>query len=337
MLALAIVLWALVIEHVPAAYGNTPKRYPILAACTRLEYRIFNDVDFLDEDNPINYPEVLTRGDLSDWISTYHATVGGILASEVGPANPMCTGGGFSKPGGKLRSLAEKLPSWRIRTWDLPIKGDPPRDLDENIANYSSSNLTKAHVGVVLLEYLRMYECALVERGIFLPLEVLQQEQSRRKRLEEIRSDKEGELTETESSISDVETQLSQETDPDVIEDLLGRLSHLTITLDDLNGILDAINSFLKSPIDWLRLIRIYSAERRTTVKELVLARRSLHRSLAFATAFNRLRTIDGNIRCIQQGTLDIRNGFAIAADASSCLPRIWNVKDALRDYKTSQ
>ena len=66
--------------------------------------------------------------------------------------------------------------------------------------------------------------------------------------------------------------------------------------------------------------------------RELLTARAIANRVLEFVGGFNRLLTLDKELQCMQRASLDFRNAFAIAAETSSCLPRIWNAKDSLRD-----
>lgn len=68
--------------------------------------------------------------------------------------------------------------------------------------------------------------------------------------------------------------------------------------------------------------------------EERVVARVTLHRVLTLIGNFGRLRPLEAELECTQRLSLDIRNISALTAETSSCLPRIWNAKDVLRDYK---
>jgi hypothetical protein len=65
---------------------------------------------------------------------------------------------------------------------------------------------------------------------------------------------------------------------------------------------------------------------------ELNTARKSLERTLAFVNGIDRLRPLSLELICIQRTSLDIRNIFGLAAEAISCLPRIWDTQGSLRD-----
>lgn len=292
------------IEKISAAYGNTPYRYPILPACTRFEYDIFKSIDFDDEeedeaDEDYDYTDkddIKKMSDVDKWIRLYHKTVGEVIDEQFEDTSPECVGATYAQalsPKAKLWNLAGRLPSWNDYTWQYPLPdtdGDglpgPPDDTANppvpNPAGPLNNNLyrlSQLDMGTVLLEYLQMYECALVERSIFLPTETLDQEQRRSRRL--------GEL-------------------PSPIKDLI--------------FISEVVNNAI--------------ADRKLIFDELLFARRSLKRTLALTTGYLRMKPMETEILCLQQASLDLRNSFALAADASSCLPRVWNIKTSLRNYK---
>ncbi|MDD4287012.1 MAG: hypothetical protein PHO20_05220 [Candidatus Peribacteraceae bacterium] len=80
------------------------------------------------------------------------------------------------------------------------------------------------------------------------------------------------------------------------------------------------------------QLIAEVSEEDRTIVKELAVARPTLNRSLAVLAGLSRLLPLHTELQCIERASIDIRNALALGAEASACLPRIWNAKDPLRD-----
>jgi hypothetical protein len=120
-----------------------------------------------------------------------------------------------------------------------------------------------------------MYECALVERTLFLPTHTLDQESKR-------------------------EALLSG--------NILPTLEHMIVAV-----------------IVW--------TDRETIIEELLIARRAINRTVTMLSGYNRFNVLNMELQCLQQASLDMRNGLALAADSASCLPRIWNAKDPPRDY----
>jgi len=243
---------------------------PVLAACTRFEGELFEDIDF----QPLrDTPKLNTANVLDEWSESYHGTVGKVIEEDLGELvsedsplrspsrSPRCTASnyaGFLAPRSELKSLAKKLPSWKDST--------------------NLSRLNQLDMGTVLLEYLRMYECALVERLNLLPAYILRQEAYRQ-------------------------------------WVLFGLPIPKVIIEIPILGSMD-------------------EDERIRIRKELVTARASLLKTLTFVSGYNRLQPIDMELTCVQRASLDIRNGMALAADAASCLPRIWNAKEVLRDFE---
>ena len=148
--------------------------------------------------------------------------------------------------------LAEKLPTW--------AKGD--------------LILSRFDTARVLLEYLRVYECALTEFDNFILFDTRQEE-----------FDANG----------------------------VNFVYHLSELLDDSVKRADVI------------------------IQERLIARRALHRALTLIGAFERLRPVEAELECMQRFSLDVRNVAALTAEASACMPRAWNAKDTLRDYKEDQ
>lgn len=224
---------------VPEFSGRPPEEHPILAPCTRFDDR-YDALDFNSKD-------------IDKWPDIYHDQVDRIIEEYLQPRELQCDADDyetFLPPGTELKKLAELLPTWN----------DPEVPLSE----YDISR--------VLLEYLRIYECALMEFGEYLPYD----------------------------------TTLEERTDPN---------AHFTdIFFPEL-----AVESFKRSAI-----IR----------KERTIARKTLHRVLTLLGNLGRLRPLEAELECTQRVSLDIRNIAGLTAETSACLPRIWNAKDALRDYK---
>lgn len=65
---------------------------------------------------------------------------------------------------------------------------------------------------------------------------------------------------------------------------------------------------------------------------ERLIARPTLNRTLSLVGGYDRLRPLALDIECIKRASLDLRNVLGLAADASACLPRIWDAKQSLRD-----
>lgn len=93
----------------------------------------------------------------SKWIETYHETVDDVIEShleslqDINTAALRCTAGDYAslvEPTAALRDLAASLPAWN--------------------SDARKKALSEAEIGPVLLEYLRIYECALNERRNFL-------------------------------------------------------------------------------------------------------------------------------------------------------------------------
>ena len=284
MFIISISLTMIGVKKTPAAYGNAPNRYPILAACTRFEYNLFRSVDFsvLGNANAVK----AAPGDVEYWRNTFHTTVSSVVDEYFTPAKLECSGSSHAQafpPRPILLKLANTLPSWRTLTWQLHNEKTSSNwwdifsggNVDWTQVNYNSLHLSELDIGTVLLEYLRMYECALVERTLFLPTHTLDQ-------------------------VSKREALLSG--------NILPTLEHMIVAV-----------------IVW--------TDRETIIEELLIARRAINRTVTMLSGYNRFNVLNMELQCLQQASLDMRNGLALAADSASCLPRIWNAKDPLRDY----
>jgi hypothetical protein len=160
----------------------------------------------------------------------------------------------------ELTALAASLPPWQKQ-----------EDLD---------SLKNTDMGFVLMEYLRVYECALKERDLFL-----------------------------RQSILDEQWQ----------------------NLDDPNITNDSPREITEG-----ELLAKSEYERKIINKELAISRPLLERALMMQTGKTKLNALDMELVCMQRASLDLRNGLALSAEASACLPRAWNAKDVLRDIQES-
>lgn len=222
---------------IPDFSGRPPKEHPILAPCTRFDDR---------------YAALLFKSTyIEDWSDIYHDQVDKVIEEYLQPRKLQCDADDyetFLPPGKELEDLAKLLPTWK--------------DPDVPLSEYDISR--------VLLEYLRIYECALMEFGEFLEFDSAKEE--------------------------------------------ISKPNFLEMYLDEL-----ALESVERSAI---------------IQEERVIARSTLHRVLSLIGNFGRMRPLEAELECTQRLSLDIRNIAALTAETSACLPRIWNAKDALRDYK---
>ena len=167
---------------------------------------------------------------------------------------------GMLKPSLTTMRLACRLPPWEDK-----------EDLDM---------LSKSDTSTVLLEFLRTYECALLERRQFLVTGVR--------------------------------------------EDLRVFGSIKNNVLDLISFISGADTAFDKEYEDQWGKIN----------KELDIARPTLNRAIKIASGKGKLDALDGEIECLQRLSLDLRNAFALGAESASCMPRVWDAKDSLRDFE---
>jgi len=185
MLGLAVVLIFIGVKKTPAAYGSTPTRYPVLAACTRFEYNLFRDYDFTLFTAPSAIEQ--SGGDVYHWRRDFHNTVRNVVDEHMlGSSNCLASTHAQSySPRAALTELALKLPTWRPLTWQIDNEQhltnwwdifDPNIPIIWEQVNENYTYLSQIDVGTVLLEYLRMYECALIERSVFLASHTVMQE-----------------------------------------------------------------------------------------------------------------------------------------------------------------
>tara|TARA_Y100000310_G_C20565110_1_gene755097 strand:- start:74 stop:865 length:792 start_codon:yes stop_codon:yes gene_type:complete len=233
-------------DHVPLFAGRSPGELPILAPCSRHE----------DRYDSLGYKEAT----LETWPKTYHERVDKIINEYLAPLDLACDAENYEsllKAGPKLTSLARSLPSW----------SNP----GVVVSRFDTSR--------VLLENLRIYECAMMEYENFLALDTT----------EEVSAEEFGD--EPAPRFWDF------------------KFSDLT-----------------KESGKRLEVI----------VKERIVARETLHRTLSLVGAYERLKPMEAELGCMQLMSLDARNIAALMAETSSCLPRVWNAKDPLRDYNAT-
>lgn len=134
----------------------------LLAGCGRMEPDVGNSILKLPPcDNSGN---VFGSSRLETMQSAYHGTVSQVVDAHVNQLVDittlplMCTANdyrGLLQPSGALRDLAYLLPEW-----------GPSRIND----------LSEADLGPVLLEYLRVYECSLLQRSQFLNVFIVREQ-----------------------------------------------------------------------------------------------------------------------------------------------------------------
>ena len=224
----------------PEFSGRDPDDHPKLTPCSRFDDR-YQHLGFADRP-------------LDEWADMYHERVSTVIEEYLEPAVIECDAedyGTLSEPGGELLDLAASLPTWN----------DP------------AVPLSRLDTSRVLLEYLRIYGCALFEFNEFILYDTAEEEYEER-----------GEIDFLKFFFSDLMTSALVRTE--------------------------------------------------TIQKEQQLARKALHRAITIMGAFDRLGPLDAELECMQRFSLDMRNISALTAETSACLPRIWNAKDSLRDYK---
>lgn len=126
------------------ALSAVEDKYPILGPCSR-DDKAYSTLDFIQKP-------------FDDWPSTYHETVNDVLEEHFKTPDIECTADNyqsFLKPGPKLKLLASSLPPWK-----------DPED---------AAKLTQFDVGLVLVEYLRVYECSLMEYSFFQAPEIVRE------------------------------------------------------------------------------------------------------------------------------------------------------------------
>jgi len=280
--AACCIVGALLLLSIDTSYSaifRSPQAQPVLGPCTGYES---GDL-FGEKANVSDLFRLRSEREIEDpntvhvWSSLYHDAVEEAIEQHLGhkprtkskwlaPTRGLVGGSSNSK----ASELAPKCDAEDVEKF-LPA---PPAIT--SIAGKLTGVPAESSMdtGIVLLEFLRAYECALVERFIFLPIEA-------KKELEEFGSQIRG---------------MQKTTIPDVGKQMV--------------------------------------QEMRQIQEEMSIARRTLNRTLTFIGSIDRLRPLSAELECLQRASLDIRNGMALAADTSACLPRIWNAKDPLRDLE---
>ena len=145
LIGLALSPWNIAIAAVgiPEYSGRDLEEHPILSPCSRYG-EVYKDLGF-------------QRKKLKEWPDIYHKKVNELIEEYFEPEPIDCSASSYNellKPGEKLKELAELLPAWK----------DP------------DVSLTRLDAGRVLLEYLRIYECTLMEYDSFLFEETMDEE-----------------------------------------------------------------------------------------------------------------------------------------------------------------
>ena len=81
----------------------------------------------------------------------------------------------------------------------------------------------------------------------------------------------------------------------------------------------------------------VLEQERKAIDDELVISRGALRRALQYVSGRGRLHPLENALVCFERATLDIRNSLSLAAEASACLPRIWDARTSLRTLPQDQ
>lgn len=76
----------------------------------------------------------------------------------------------------------------------------------------------------------------------------------------------------------------------------------------------------------------LYAEQNQQIDTELRIARATLERTLELVGGYDRLRPLALDIECLKRSSLDLRNVLGLAAQASACLPRSWDVRGSLDD-----
>ena len=96
-------------------------------------------------------------------------------------------------------------------------------------------------------------------------------------------------------------------------------------------------NGILTNPVRWYEIFQEHAVQRGKIVEELATTRDTMHRLLSLIGGMERMRILTAELECVQRASLDARNAFGLAAETASCLPRVWDHKDPLRDYNQRQ
>lgn len=249
--------------------------YPKLGSCTKKDSMAFSATT-----DPLYTQCMATVGDESycsslfppiplpydQWSSRYHKNIERVLEDFLGKqANDNLA----------FRQVRGAAAQCSLRSEDpaSPVIGQIAATLEP--WSESGSPFSQADTAPVLLEYLRVYECSLVERTLSLPVEIWREESDRRSLLP---------------------------------------------------GGLDA------NPFFFLTFWETWNKQTQDIRRELAITRPTLERVLGMMGTVHMTRMFELDAECIQRASLDIRNAVALSADTASCLPRIWNAKDPLRD-----
>jgi hypothetical protein len=69
--------------------------------------------------------------------------------------------------------------------------------------------------------------------------------------------------------------------------------------------------------------------------EEQTIARDALKRTLTYLSGHARVWRVQHSLQCLEGAMLDIRNALSLAADASACMPKLWDTQTFLRSFKT--
>lgn len=219
-------------------------------ACTA-EGSPFADKDFAEFDNIYISPEYknweeIFEEQVKDVIDAHAKVVLG--EEEEGGTQPVsCTAETYREmlpASDALRTLAGKMPAFKKR----------------------KDKISEMDISAVLLEWLRVYQCALQEHSAF------------------------------------AETQIARE---------MSKIEEPTQT---------AIASEAK--------IRRAYIEGQLQRSDALIAR-----LVVLLGGLNRLRPIVAELECLERASADIRNGLALMADASACMPKALNARTSVRDF----
>ena len=197
---------------------------------------------------------------VDSWTERYHSRVNAIVEEllQKDAREPMCSADTDTSllpaPAGALQ-LASELPPWNTRERIL---------------------VAREETSLVLLSYLRGYQCALLERSLVLNAEI----------------------------VSDA-------------------LATESVGLPSQERVYD--------------LFAEYTEQRAKIQFELQTARPALQSTLRVLSGLQRFDALDAQTVCIERATLDAHNAVALGAEAMSCLPRIWDSRDPLRDLPQNQ
>jgi hypothetical protein len=72
--------------------------------------------------------------------------------------------------------------------------------------------------------------------------------------------------------------------------------------------------------------------QREKIVQEIGITRETVEQVVRLLNGKERTTIIKAEAQCLERASLDIRNASGLLAEATSCLPRIWNSRDVLTD-----